>query len=297
MTAPSAGEGNDVTLGSIREAMAYRVKYRIGDDHRAKRSIHLEMMCVNNGNRGGMYPMPQTVMNLGIGIFQDGFDSEDANHGGVCVQEIPVEATPRNWLPSYDWNQRNTSDTLLQACFPSDAEVAAYGTLSHSHLLLTLLCWLHGVKWDIPADSFFKDTWARVVSPSGHLRADAVALVDPMLAEAIQRGLCMEVLSWKMQIEEPTAARKISQALNKSHQRALETTQLTAMAVLSGVVIAQQTTTGLTHGAQYETVKEKVRGELDTYVDDPDFIELFDFTISLGAELNTFIRDLLARAS
>ena len=31
--------------------------------------------------------MVQTAVNLGVGIFQDGFNPEDANHEGVCVQE------------------------------------------------------------------------------------------------------------------------------------------------------------------------------------------------------------------
>ena len=185
--------------------------------------------------------------------FQDGFDLEEANHGGVCVQEVPGEERHR-CETSYEWNLNNNRDTLLQGCFPSDAAVVAYGTLSHSHLLLTLLCWYHGLKWDIPADSVFQGKCERVLSPNGHLRTDAVASVGPMLAEAVQRGLCMEVLSWRMQVQEPPAARKISQALNKGHQRALETTELTAMAVLSGVAIANRQ--GVANVVQYETERK-----------------------------------------
>ena len=47
-------------MGSIREAMAYRVKYRLADTKRAKRKVHLEMLCIQEWNRGGQYPMPQT---------------------------------------------------------------------------------------------------------------------------------------------------------------------------------------------------------------------------------------------
>ena len=79
-----------------------------------------------------------------------------------------------------------------------------------------------------------------------------------MLAEALQRGLCMEVLSWQMQLEEPTAARKISQAMNKSHQRALETTELTALSVLSGVAMTHTQQDGITYRMDYEAVREKV---------------------------------------
>ena len=87
----------------------------------------------------------------------------------------------------------------------------------------------------------------------------------------------------------------ISQALNKGHTRALETTELTAMAVLSGAAMAQKK--GLANEVQFETAKEKVRAELDVFVDDPDFIELYDFVINLGCNVNTFIPGLLDWAS
>ena len=63
------GPMDEALMGAIREAMAYRVKYRIKDTKRAKRPIALEMLCVHKQNRGGQYPMPQTVANLGIGTF------------------------------------------------------------------------------------------------------------------------------------------------------------------------------------------------------------------------------------
>ena len=69
-------EDSEVSIGSIREAMALRVKYRLCDGIRSKRDLHLEMLCVHKLNRGGQYPMPKTVVNLGIGIFEDGFSLE-----------------------------------------------------------------------------------------------------------------------------------------------------------------------------------------------------------------------------
>lgn len=288
-------EPSEESIGAIREAMAYRVKYRISEGARSKRYLHLEMLCVHKDNRGGQYPMPNTAVNLGIGIFQDGFDPEHANHEGVCVQEIPEGCRPSGWLTSHSWNRQRTAGTMLEGCFPADAAVAAYATLSHSHLLLTLLCWLYRLKWEVPKEGGFKSKWKAVIDAEGHLNPDAVASVEPLLAETLVRGLQVEILSWKMQLEEPTAASKISQALNKGHTRALETTELTAIAVLSGAAIAQAQ--GTANEVQYETVKEKVRGELDLFVDDPDFIELYEFVINLGAGRNTFIGALLEWAS
>ena len=291
----SAHGGKDLPVNAVKEAMAYRVKYRVEDSKRAKRAINIELLCVHKDNRGGQYPTATTVENLGIAIFQDGFNRSDANHEGVCVQEVPegrhrTSSHGVKWKTSREVNFEKTRGTALEACFPSDCN-AAYGTLSHSHLVLTLLCWLNGLKWPIPRQPPHKDKWSSVLTPDGHLNKDAVASVDPELAAALVEGLTFEVLSWKMQLEEPDAARKISQALNKSHSRSLKTHERTALAVLSGAVIAETAA----HGAEllFESVREKVRNELDMFVDQPDFIELFDFTINLGAHGNSFIPGLL----
>ena len=40
-------------------------------------------------NRGGMYPQPDVVRNLGLNIITNGFNQSEANHEGVSVEEIP----------------------------------------------------------------------------------------------------------------------------------------------------------------------------------------------------------------
>ena len=84
----------EADIGVIREAMAFRVKYRTG-----KRKIMLTAMGVHPQNRGGNYPKGTVVKNLGVSIGKSGFTSEEANHAGVCVEEIPPEerrADPMN---------------------------------------------------------------------------------------------------------------------------------------------------------------------------------------------------------
>ncbi len=41
-------------------------------------------------NRGGVYCMEQTVQNLGLGLLVKGISTDEANHEGVCVQEVPA---------------------------------------------------------------------------------------------------------------------------------------------------------------------------------------------------------------
>ena len=102
----------------------------------------------------------------------------------------------------------------------------------------------------------------------------------------------MEVLSWKMMVEEPTAASLISQALDTGHHLALRTSELTAMSVLSGAV-AFALGSAVAEDMCFETIREKVRMELDMYVDLPGFIDLFEFVINMGATKSPFIPQLL----
>jgi len=39
----------------------------------------------------------------------------------------------------------------------------------------------------------------------------------------------------------------------------------------------------------FHTVREAVRGQLEGFVDEPDFIERFDFLLSLGVGNNTYV--------
>ena len=72
--------------GLVRKAMALRVKYRVSDK---STSIPLCRMGVHPANRGGVYPQPDTVRNLGLQIMSSGFNQSEANHEGVNVEEVP----------------------------------------------------------------------------------------------------------------------------------------------------------------------------------------------------------------
>ena len=128
--------------------------------------------------------------------------------------------------------------TALEGCFTPDGADVSLGTLSHSHLLLTMLCWANGLKWKIPqaANGELKGKWSKVVDADGGLRSDAVASLDPGYGTVLKEGLMMEILSWKIQKEEPLACSKISQALIKGHQLCLKTHEMTAIRVLNGTI-------------------------------------------------------------
>ena len=274
--------------------MAYRVKYRVAG---GKRQMYLSLLGVHPLNRGGVYPSPETVQNLGLKLLQTGFSEDEANHEGVCVQEIPAEersCDPRDSEKPYETYQAFNSSHCdsapqLRDCFSRNSDVL-YGTLSHSHLLLCLLAMKNGAKWEWPPD--WGEVFEKGAQSGGTPDFAAVAALDPSLATLLRDGVRMEVLSWKIYEEEPSACSLISQALNSGQQLALQTSELTALAVLTGSVTLELES-AVAGCVSFETVKAKVRHELDMYVDQAEFIDLFDFVVSMGAGKNSFIKLIL----
>ena len=175
----------------------------------------------------------------------------------------------------------------LMKCFSPQSE-CMYGTLSHSHLLLVLLTLDNDGNWEVGPELKLKV----LLHPDRSFNLAAVAACDSELKKLLKDGLSMEVLSWKMCIEEPTAGSMISNALNNAQNMALRTSELTAMSVLTGAVTLQFES-AVAGEVAFESVREKVRGELDMYVDMPGFIDLFDFVVNIGANMNSFIAQLL----
>ena len=107
-----------------------------------------------------------------------------------------------------------------------------------------------------------------LLHPDGSFNPAAVAAYDPELKKLLIHGLRMEVLSWKMCIEEPTAGSLISNAINNAQNMARRTSELTAMAVLTGAVTLEYES-AVAGQVAFESVREKVREELNMYVDLP----------------------------
>ena len=73
--------------GIIKRAMALRVKYRVGA---RKSRVPLALLGVHPKNRAGVYPNADRVESLGMGLLKDGFSMDEADHEGVCVQDVPM---------------------------------------------------------------------------------------------------------------------------------------------------------------------------------------------------------------
>jgi len=79
--------------------------------------------------------------------------------------------------------------------------------------------------------------------------------------------------------------------LNKSNTLALRTSETTALAAVAGAVATTQTKQAI--ALSFEAVKDRVRDELDSWLLDPEFIDLFDFVVTMGFQAAGFIGELL----
>ena len=90
-------------------------------------------------NRGGVYPQPDSVHNLGTKLLRTGFNESEANHEGVCVEDVPFkERGAEPYESCAEYNVRKCDHPFLSKCFSPQSDVM-YCTLSRSHLLLVLL--------------------------------------------------------------------------------------------------------------------------------------------------------------
>jgi hypothetical protein len=283
--------------GNVVMAMAWRVKYRVMDAHGSvlQRFIPIMSLGPHMMNRGGVYPSGIRCKSLNVEVLTKGFAKEECNHTGVCVEERPAEEVtgrPHDYVSLRAFNKsKSYKDELLVTCFQTGWDDVRYGTLAHTHILLVLRAWLTRAKWGLEDDI---ETGLKFCDSEGKLSLSAVAghpNCKEML-EVLRDGLLMEVLSWKMDEEEPTAASVISQALNEAQTIALRTTELTAVAVLQRLAITQMSK-DVGQRVAFQTIKDLARNQLGVCVDEPDFIELYDFLISLGVGKNTFVEELL----
>ena len=108
----------------------------------------------------------------------------------------------------------------------------------------------------------------------------------------VHDGLLCEVLSWKMDVEEPNAAAIISTAMNEVSSMAMRTTEFQAMQMVKCEIIVQMTK-DVSQKVAFESTVARVKAILGPAVADLDFIQLFEFLISNGVGTNTYVDEFL----
>ena len=273
------------------QAAAWRVKYRdMKSPGGEKIKARVENFGVHRKNRAGAYPTGIRCKELCEQVLTSGFWKEEFSHQLVAVEEMPLaEASGRgiDVLSGSAYNKAaSLKDDLLKACFQEPRGNVMYSLLSHNHMALVLLAIIGKAKWDLP-----KLGTINFCDDGGRLSVAAVAATEngKELLEIVNEGVDCEVLSWKMDVEEPTAASVISAALNKCSDFAMRTTEWSAMFTLRGGIIAASGS--LAQRVAFASVVERTHLELDSAASDPDLDKLFDFLISIGVGVNAFFDD------
>ena len=286
---------------SLNQAAALRVKY-MKSPSQTKMKVRVENFGVHPSNRAGVYPAGIRCMELCKEVVTAGFLKEEFCDKLVAVEEMPLEEARNqgaDYVSGQNYNRvQSSKDELLQTCFREPYGNVQYNLLSHNHMALVCLAFMTRAKWDLePVEIKKMDKTQKIIKfcdEQGMLSMDAVGATEngKELVDIIRDGMDVEVLSWKMELEEPGAAAVISAALNKSAKFAMRTCEWSALYTLKGGII--KASANLAENVAWKTVLDSVYLELDDAASDPDISQLFDFLISIGVGKNTYFDDLAA---
>ena len=291
--------------GTVTQACAFRAKYRLVDTsgHVIRARTLVNYLAPNTANRGGVYPAGIRCKQLLQDVLVSGFSKEELNNQVVTVEECPPEelaaviAAKETAGLSYASaaaysRSESAKDELLATCFQSPYDKVTLTLLAHNHMVMVCRAVIAGAKWDLTPNV---DKGITFCDKDGRLSATAIAATPNgmELQEVLNEGLDCEILSWKMECEVPEAAGIISLALNNASDVAMRTTELTAVAELSGAIIASRRSSALGNTVAFKSVLDQVRHRLDVAAEDPDLGEVFLFLINGGVGTNSYIPDFM----
>ena len=230
-------------------------------------------MGVHPSNRNGEPVSGERCAELIGDILKTGFDPNEADNNGVAVLEKPGTLTIHNFNVKCCAGDEKLCATLNDATMQ-------YGSLSHSHLSQGMKNILGGCCLGIPALCRGESKTASV---------EVLAELDAEFAKYCNTGLLWEVLSHKIQEEEPEALNIIQAACNCKHALALHSHETEALSGLGQLV---QKASALAEQLAFETAREKLAVTLPNLALDPEFLGMFRFVLELGGDGGLFIPDL-----
>ena len=277
---------------SLVQAAAWRTKYALP----VKVKVRIENFGVHRNNRAGVYPAGIRCKELCGDVLPAGFLKEEFEDKLVAVEEMPAHEA-RNYPDRQTGSQYNkelsSKDDLLKTCFIEPYDNVQYNLLAHNHMALVIKAFITKAKWDLePVEQKKMNRTIKFCDEQGRLCQTAVAATanGAELVQVINEGVMCQVLSWKMEVEEPGAAAMISHALNKCASLAMRTSEWSALYTLKGGIIKESGRLG--ERVAFKSVLEATSMELDSAAEGPDLDQLFDFLISIGVGRNTYFEEL-----
>jgi len=206
-------------------------------------------------------------------ILNIGFDNEEANAGGVCVELRPGDTTVEVF------NQDACEGDLRLA--PVVTGSISYGTFSHNHFNQNLKNIEGRAQANIPA----------VCDGQGKLPLKKLRSVSEKFGEAVDKGLLWEVLSSRIESEEPQALNVVQATLNAKNGLFMLAHEMQALATLSS---ASSVLAVAGCAVTRPMAREKLMETMPEFANDEGILDAFRFVIDMGGNAAPFLPDLRA---
>ena len=287
-----AAMADDHTRQIIKRSIAYRARFRV----ESKKVVAPFQIVPHPQNRGGDPVKSLRTQQIMYDILKDGYDPIDANSNGVLVEEKPAVAGGSERVLQEDFEKKIKVDPdIAQLCNLS--QPARYGSLSHSHLnccFRNILgnkkgCECSPTRGGGAERAKCDCKYSPLLDDQGNYTLERVRAHDGDWGRQCEGGLEWEVLSWKLDAEEPEAALVISIALNKKNEAAMKTGHLEIMSTLVG--LCKPDPRGC---VPFEPVRDKLIDLYGTEIDHPDFLHLFKVVVDAGGESSIHMEDLFS---
>ena len=251
----------------IKQSIAFRAKYRV--DPKNLQVMSPLLVVPHPKNRGGDPVKSLRTMQLNAAVTVEGFDPIEANCNAVAVEDKPAVAGGSGHYFQDEFAKQVKADPDMAE--RGSGMVATAGSLSHSHVnccMRNILCCKKGCE--CAADKACECGSQPILDHNGNYSLEKLRVHDDEWAQACFRGLEWEVLSWKMDMEEPGAAQIISIALNKKNEVAMKTGHLEIMSTLVGLCVPSPN-----GSVPFEPVRDKLIDLYGAAADHPDFVHAF----------------------
>ena len=254
---------------TVRLAAALRTKYRRGG---GVVRIPVEQVGFHPKNRDGQPPNGSRCAELFKDIYAVGFDAEESDSGGVVVEAKPGSTV------LHDFNKKACDGDPFNV--PVVTGLITYGSLSHSHL--------HQCLRNIRGGGVCS---VLEVSELGKFSLAKLKTVDPAFGHAAETGLCWDILSYAIEVEEPDGCAIIQAAMNSKNAMFLLRHKMQALVALVDYTYASAVAE---RALSLDAAKRRLKLTCPEFAIDKDFLELYRYVIDLGSGVAGFLPDLRA---
>ena len=275
----ASGSGNDSSL--IQRAAALRVKYRVNQE---TVRVPPGLVGFHPANRNGEPPNGDRCCALFGSIVEDGLDEDEADCGGVLLQEKPGSTR------FHDYNVKACEGNELLKALVNDLLIM-YGSCVHSHLSQIFKNCAAGAIVSPTVVGKSKKVRAVVDDTRGCVSMPLLETQQPVIADYCRKGVLWDILHWKLEEEESNGPYILAAAGNVKNANFMIPHEMEVIKSLSKWCKEQAS---MSAQVSFEACKQQLGVTLRGFVEDPDFMHVFRLIVDLGGDSSPFVKDLSA---